>query len=215
MRTHIPTGKEPESFYPVRGDRGQWGLVLAGFFLILLCPNSVVASEGSGEAGWGWLITLGRWLNLAILFGLICYFVRKPLGNFFRDSRQRIHQEIRKAQEARDEAQQKLETIEERMRSLDQELAEVREQAEKEVELERRRLFQEANKEAQRVLELARSEIDRLTRLTRKELKEFSAQLSVELAEKKIRREVDEVDHRRVVERFLTEMADGGRGVSS
>ncbi len=172
---------------------------------------SVEASASAEAETWGWLEGVGRFTNLFILFGVICYFVRKPFKKFFADRRQSIQQEMSQAGRDREAAAKKLNSVETRMENLDQELAALRKEAEKEAGLERERLLDQAARDAEKIIESTRREVDSLTRAARKQLKDYAAQLSLEMAEQRIRKEISEQDEERVAERFFARFSPDGR----
>ena len=169
---------------------------------------SLFAAEG-GAGGWGWWETFGRWLNLLILFGVIFYFVREPVGQYFVSRRSEIKKEIQEAQAARQEAEDKLAEMEDRMRNLDQELAAMRDQAQEEAEREKNRILEQAAEESQRIVAAAEREIDGLTRAARQDLRAYAVRLSVEMATEKITSEMDASTRDRVVDRFLIKLTEG------
>ncbi len=162
-------------------------------------------SEGA-DPSWGWLVPAGRWLNLALLVWVIYYFLHKPLGKYFRERRDRIHSDLVIAAEEYEEASQLLEEAEKQVRRIEDELQRVRREAEKEAEKERQRIREQAERDAEKIVEGARREIDGLTRSAQKQLRDYAAQLAVELAEERIRRDMSEQDEARVIERFLTRL---------
>lgn len=173
-------------------------------FILFLCllPVSAWAAEGTAES-WGWAENLGRWFNLLVLLGVIAYFTREPIGRFLQDRREGIRREITEAREARAEAEQQLAEAQERIRHLEDELAEIRHNAQAEAEAERERLLAQAEQEAKRILASATREIDGLSRAARQDLRNFVAKLSVELAEEQIKGRLDPKGQKRIVDRFI------------
>lgn len=153
---------------------------------------------------------VGRFVNLFILFGIIYYFVREPIGKFFDERRLSIQRRMSQARREEEEATAKLTSIEVRVKDLDKERAALREEAEKEAAAERRRLLDQAQQDAEKIVAAARRDIDHLTRVAQKELREYAAHLSVELAERQVRREMSEQDEERVVERFFVKFGPSG-----
>lgn len=183
--------------------------------VVLGSSSELAAAVEAEEAGWGWWFDgIGRTVNLLILFGIIYYFTREPLKNFFLNRRADIQREIRESRQAQEEAEKKLASIEERLKNLDSELATMRAEAEREAALERRRILEEAERDAEKILNRARREITALTRAAQKKLKEHAAQLSVELAEEQIRKEMTEKDEDRVVDRFFVKLGGGSESKS-
>ncbi len=176
--------------------------ILLLFLLVCLLTGNAWAAEHPTE-NWGVAETLGRWFNLAVLFGVIVYFTREPIGRFLRDRREGIQREIREARKAREQAQSQLAEAEERVRRLDEELEEIRKKAQLEADAERERLLAQAEQEAQRIITSAKREIEGLSRSARQDLRVFVARLSVELAEGQIKESLDERGHKRIVDRFI------------
>jgi F-type H+-transporting ATPase subunit b len=164
----------------------------------------------AAENGWGWWETVGRWINLGILFGIIFYFARKPIAAYYRERKSGIARSIREAAEAREEARRKLAAAEERLQGIESELIRIRQEAEQEARLDRQRLLDQTRLETERLMESARREIDGMTLAARKQIREYAAQLAVQLAEERIRREMKAKDEERVINRFLAELGYEG-----
>lgn len=185
-------------------------IVLILLFLLLAClvPAAVFASAEGGESGWGWWETIGRWINLLVLFGVIFYFTRGFITKFFSDRRGNIRTEIEEAEEARRNAEAELEEMKLKMAGLDQELAEMQRQAEENAGKEKERIEAEARAEAEKIINSVKGEVDGLMRSARDELKSYAGELAVDLAAKKIRGELDEDKKRRVVNSFLEDLTE-------
>lgn len=173
---------------------------------------ALAAEEAAHEEGWGWIETIGRWVNLFILFGVIIYFVRTPARRFFAGRAHTITDDIRSSAEAYEKARSERAALEERVSKIDSELASIREEAEKQANLERERVREQARKDAERLLENARREIGNATRAAQNELKEYAAELAVDLAENRIQREIKPQDELRVVDRFFVTLGEGKKG---
>jgi F-type H+-transporting ATPase subunit b len=178
-------------------------LLLAGF--TLLFPDRVSAAEEGGDK-WGILLTIGRLFNLALVAGIVVWLARKPLAEFFVSRTQSIHEQITEAEKVRRESEAKLAEIQSRMSHLDEELKALKESAEKEAQAEYQRLIGEAERDAQKIIDRARQEIDGMTRAAHIELKAHAGELSVQLAEEIIRREITDEDRGRIFARFVTRL---------
>jgi len=168
-------------------------------------------AAGSEEAGWGWVETVGRWFNLLVLFGVIFYFVRKPVSEFFLSRRGQIKKEISDAHAAREEAEQKLAAMEARMRDLETELGVMRRQAEEEAEKEKARILEQAEEESRKVVATAEREIEGLTRAARQNLRDYAVKLSLEVATRKIAGEMDSEAQGNQIDRFLVRLTKAGK----
>lgn len=165
------------------------------------------ASETGGR--WGSLLEIGKLSNLLLVAAVLVYAARKPLASFFASRSQAIRDQLMEAQKARLEAEARLNEINLRMSSLDDELRQLRAAAEIEAREEHERLVASADWEAEKILERARQEIEGLTRAAQLELKAHAAKLSVQIAEGKIRDEMTVEDERRLFARFVARV--GGR----
>ncbi len=173
--------------------------VLAG---CLLGAEPLLAADGS-EGGWGIWLFIGRLFNLAVVVGLLVWVARKPLANFYASRSESIREQLAEAQRARAEAEAKLAEIESKMSRLDQELGEMKAAAEKDAELEYKRLVEAADEESRKIVGKAKEEIDGITREAYLDLKAHAAELAVTLAGQKIKGQITEEDRRRLFENFL------------
>jgi len=181
-------------------------LVLALLLLggAILLPGVAFAAEEGDK--WGIWMPLGRFFNLALVVGILVWAARKPLQNFYANRTQTIHEQVAEAQAAREQAEAKLAEIESRMSRLDDELREIKEQAEREAQEEYQRLLSVAERDAEKMIERARQEIEGMTRSAQLELKAHVAELSVQLAEEKIRQEITDEDRSRLFSGFVTKL---------
>jgi F-type H+-transporting ATPase subunit b len=183
-----------------------------GFYLALIMailasiPQSAFAAE---EGKWGIWLGVGRFLNLFLVIAVVILVTRKPLSNFFSGRTRFIQEQLAEAQEARRVAEAKVAEIESRMGRLDDELREIKAAAEKEAQDEYQRLLAAAEQDAKRIVDRSRQEIEGLTRAAQTELKAHAAELSVQLAEEKIRSEITDADRERLVANFVAKLGGG------
>jgi len=165
---------------------------------------SVIANTlalSSGEAAPWWNIPsfeVWRWVNLIIFVGLFVYILRHPVSEAMRARREGIRRDLMRAQEERNAALAKLEEVETRLSRLDAEIANLREQSQKEAAEERERIRRSAEDETRKLREQAQREIESAGKAARQQLREFAAQQSVHLAEEMIRRDINPEDDARL-----------------
>ena len=181
-----------------KGSRRRYG----GLWLALLvaAPLMIAASGGSG---WGWVETAGRWFNLAVLAGIIAYFLRAPLRQFLDERRRGIQENISSAGEALQEAEERLSTVKGQIEGLDQQLAAMRRTTIEESELERQRLLERSQRDVDRLTRRAETEIQLLTRVARNELRSHAADLAVGLARQRLSQDLTAEEDARVVNRAV------------
>ncbi len=172
----------------------------------LLVPESALAAEGGSK--WGAWLTIGKIFNLGIVIFVLVWIARKPLQEFYASRTLAIQEQLVQAKEAREEAEAKLSAIEARMGRLDDELKQIRTSAEQEAQQEYQRLIAEAERDAEKIIDRARQEIDGMMRAASMELKAHVAELSVRLAEEKIRAEITDEDRRRLFGNFVSQLGN-------
>lgn len=193
---------------PIKTKPGTVGplLLLLMLCLSLLFPGHIASASESAEGGWGMWETVGKVFNLALVVGVLVYFLKKPFCDFFENQRIGIRKEIEEARAAKEEAESKLAEMEKRMAGLSAELEEVHTMAQKEAGEERDRILAQAEKDAATILDTTRKEADALVRAGRMELKEYAAQLAVDLAAEKIIAGMDSNLQNRMVDRFADKL---------
>jgi F-type H+-transporting ATPase subunit b len=170
-------------------------------------PDAVLAAEQTNK--WGiWRTVIGPSFNLLFVVGVLVWALRKPLAAFFTQRTQTIHEQLAEAQEARRLAEARVAELESRMSRLDDELKEIKQNAEREAQAEHARLSAMADQDVKKIIDRARQEIDGLTRAAQKELKSHIAELSVQLAEENIRKEITDVDRGRLFTKFVTRLGE-------
>jgi len=148
-------------------------------------------------------------LNFAILAGLIVWFAKSSLPAMFRTRTATIQKGIEEARKASAEASARLSEIEGRLAKLDGEISALRTAAEADFSAEEQRIKQAAEEDAHRVVEMAEHEIAAAGKNARRELKAFVAELSVGLAEKKIK--IDSATDAALVSGFVTRLGKDGK----
>ncbi len=156
--------------------------------------------------GWGVWETVGRFFNLFLLFGVIIYFIRKPLLSFFENRRREIQQKLGEAERRKQQAESKLREVEQRIANIEQELLSIRKRAEQETIEEGRRMAEASRQESEKILAVARREIDGMLKAAQKELRIYAGSLSVSLAQEMIEKNINAKDQERIFNKFLSEM---------
>jgi F-type H+-transporting ATPase subunit b len=170
-------------------------------------PEIAFAAEEGNK--WGIWLDIGKFFNLILVIAALVWIARKPLSNFFAGRTQAIREQLAEAQKARMEGERKLAEIESRMSRLDDEIREIKAAADREAKEEYERLLAAAEQDADKIIERSRQEIEGLTRAAQQELKVQVAELTVKMAEEKIRGEITEADRERIFSRFVTKL--GGK----
>ena len=180
-------------------------LIEALLLAIVLSPRAAHAAEGGG------LINLDASLlvqavNFLLLLVLLYKLAYRPLLAKMEERTAAIKQQLEEAERAREEGRRSLAEHEARLQTARAEAGAIRERALREAQAEEQKLIADAKEEAARLLESARAEIRQDVRRARAELRQEVGTLAVEIAERLIKRELREGDHRRLVEETLSRM---------
>lgn len=147
-----------------------------------------------------------RSVNLAIFLIVLFFLLRKPVANAFEERRVSIKRELSKAKFEKEAAEAKLRELEGRLSRLDQEIAELKAQAEKEAAAEYARIVKQTEEDAARLHTIAKREIEGAAKAAQIELKDYAATKAVELAEEMIRKEIKPADDARLIADFAQEL---------
>jgi F-type H+-transporting ATPase subunit b len=124
-----------------------------------------------------------KWINFAIVAGLILWVFGKLLPPKFRGQADIISSAITKATAAKNEADRQLREAETKLANLQKEVVELRAAADRESAAEVERILKATQVEAQKIGIAAKAEIEAAERAARLELKALAAKLAVDGAE--------------------------------
>jgi F-type H+-transporting ATPase subunit b len=151
-------------------------------------------------------------LNFAILAGAIIWLSRTGVPAMFKNRTLAIQKGMEEARKASAESAARLNEIEGRLAKLDQDIANMRSQAENEAKAEEERLRAATEDEKRKIVQSAEQEIAAAANSARRELKNLAAELAIGLAEKKI--SVNEATDRVLVRDFAAGLTSDGKGRS-
>ena len=131
-----------------------------------------------------------RWVNFAIVFGLIVWGFSKAVP-FFRRHAEEISQKIAEGARAREAAEKRRAEAQAKLATIGEEVARIREESKRASALEAERLRTLARTEAETIERAARAEIAATEHAARLELKSLAARMAVEGAESLLRKQID------------------------
>jgi len=201
-------------------------------------PNNAAAeqnSAGDGNAGIGEILahtteqaahTADKWgrkfglgpdtsflisilLNFIGVFLFFYFLLKSKLPQAFRERTASIQKGIKDAEAASADASRRLSDIESRLAKLNDEVAEIRAAAERDVAAEEQRIKQAAEEDKQKVIAAAQTEIAAIARSARRELKGYAASLAVDLAAREI--SVDDKTDQALVHEFVDRLGKDGK----
>lgn len=152
---------------------------------------------------------LFEFLNFAILFGALLFFLVKYLPGMMRARREAIQKQLMEARTATEQANARLAAVEQKFARLDQEIASIRTHAEQESAAEETRIKALMEAERQRIIASAEQEIAVAASAARRELKRFAGALAIDRAAKKI--SLDESGDRALLRQFVQDLGQEAR----
>lgn len=173
--------------------------------IVVALPVDALAAEAEHE---GILPTVARLFNFAILAGVLVYFLRRPIQEYLETRSGQIRQDLVTAADMRRTATQQLEEIQRRIARLPAELETLRTRGAEDIAAEKARIAETANTERERLLDQTRREIQMRLRVARRELTELAAQLAVQVAEQRIKRNITPDDQLRLLDRYAVQVAE-------
>ncbi len=127
--------------------------------------------------------TVANFLVLALLVG---WFLIKALPKTFRDRSGAIQKHLTEARAATEDANERLNSVEARLAKLDEQIAAMRAQAEKDSALDEQRIKASVEDEKQKILSAAEQEIAAATAQARRQIQQYAADLAIEQAAKRL-----------------------------
>jgi len=169
---------------------GTWGLVQAQSSPTKAAETGEYepATKSGGQAEG--VSPVWAWANFAILAGVLGYLIAKHGGPWFAAQSTAIRRGIAEAEEIRKQAEARAAEIDRKLAGLQTEIEALRTAAHSEQAAEAERIRQQTAADLARLKEHAASEIVAAGKAARLELKRYAAQLAIDLAEQKIRRQM-------------------------
>jgi len=154
-------------------------------------------SESASEPSPVW-----AWANFAILAGALGYLIVKKGGPWFAERSLAIRKGIAEAEEIRRGAEASAAEVDRRLAGLQTAINDLRANAQREQSAEGERIRQQTAADLARIQDHAAREIEAAGKGARLDLKRYAAQLAIDLAEQKIRRQMTPEVQAALVERF-------------
>ena len=160
-------------------------------------------SIGGMILGMGWPVA-----NFIVFLGVLYYFFNQPMKDYLAGRSATIRKELVEAAELKASATTQLQSIEQKLQALPGEITALRSRGAAEIKSEEERIAAAAAADRERLLEQTRREIDLQVRLAKREILEHAADLSVQLATDRIKKEMTPADQDRIVDRYLSQVKE-------
>ena len=124
--------------------------------------------------------------NFIVLAALVGWFLIKTLPKTFRDRNTAIQKNLVDARTTTEEASARLRSVEERLSKLDDQIAALRAQADKDSALDEQRIKASVEEDKQKIISAAEQEISAATALAQRQIQQYAAELAIDQAARKL-----------------------------
>jgi len=185
-------------------------LIPAATVILLLVALPVLASGGEGHADSGKLMTdfIWRMLNFAVTFGILAYFIRKPLRNGLAGRRDGIARALQDAETARAAAEAKFAEYDAKLNRAEAEIDAIAAELKLEGEKERDRIVAQAKEMAENIRNEAERSASFEVARAQTELRAEAARLAVSLAEELLTKSFTAQDQSRILDEYMKKVGD-------
>ena len=157
------------------------------------------AGEGDPLLGW-------KFANFALLAAGLGYLMSKHLPAFFQSRTSEIQKGIAEAQQMKRDAEKRAAEMDARMAALGSEIDKFRAQSQAEMQQEGDRIRRDTAGAIEKLERQAEMEIESAGKTARRELKEYAANLALDLAEQRIRTNLDAAAETALVQNFVNDL---------
>jgi F-type H+-transporting ATPase subunit b len=147
-----------------------------------------------------------KWANFLLLAGGLGYLISKHAPAFFAQRSREIQESLQEAAKAKQDAEARAASIENRLGALDREIESLRQAAHAETAAEGERLRRETERHLQRIQQQTAQEIDLMVSGARHELRKYAALLALDLAGQRIHSRMTKDVQENLVDGFLQDL---------
>ncbi|NLC16619.1 MAG: F0F1 ATP synthase subunit B [Clostridiales bacterium] len=155
--------------------------------------------------GLSWQEMLFYAINLAILIAVIRFFVYKPVKKIIDNRKEQLEFLFVENERLNKEALELKKNHEKALQQTRQEVVKMTEEITKDAKLKSQEIIEQAQKKAQEIIQKAKKEIEEEKARAINACKQQVPIVSVEIARQIIQRELNEQDHKKLIEDALSE----------
>jgi F-type H+-transporting ATPase subunit b len=169
----------------------------------------LLAAEGEAEhhgPEFSLLKELARFINFGIIALVLYLALAKRLKEALQHRQTRIEQTIADSKKAITDAESQLQRYEERVRNVDAEIAQIKQQGEQERAAVLQQMEADARRAAERIVQNAQLNIRQAVEKAKASLQAEAAHLAVQVAENLLKDQMQQTDHERLVRRYIAQI---------
>jgi F-type H+-transporting ATPase subunit b len=181
-------------------------MIVSVAFAVLFAAVGAHAAEGGSDTS-EHVNEIFKWINFALVAARLMWLFGKVLPPLFRKRSDEIGAAIKRATEAKAEADRMLREAEQKLAKLEQEIAQLRAIGQREAVAEAERIRNSTLTDAQKIEAAAEAEIEAAERAARLELKALAANLAVDSAESLLAKQLTPQAQEALVSAFVKGLA--------
>ncbi len=185
--------------------------ILVAALVPALLAGAALAAGGEGHhVDSGVLLKdfLYRCFNFAVAFGLLAFFVTKPIRKGMAMRREGIEKSLADARRAKQEAEAKFAEYDRKLDQASREIEEIAAQLKLEGEQEREKILANARAMSEKIRQEAEKTAAREVAKARGELRDEAARLAIEIAEDILKNNYTVEDHKRLVNEYMQKVGE-------
>ena len=185
-------------------------IATAATIVLLTVATVALASEGGEHASNAVLLKdfLYRCFNFAITFGLLAYFLTKPLRKSFAGRREGIEKALQEAEAAKAAAEARFAEYDAKLSRAEAEIEDIYAAIKREGELERERILANAKEMAEKITQEAQKAADNEIAKARVELRREASRMAIEIAEDMLTKNISGDDQKRLVDEYMQKVGE-------
>lgn len=184
--------------------------ILAGI-LVVATTTTVLAAGGEGHpVDSGVLLKdfLYRCFNFAVTFGLLAYFVTKPIRKGLSGRKEGIEKALAEAKTAQEKAEAKFAEYDDKLTKASAEIDDIYAAIRREGELERERILANAREMALKIEDEAKKSAALEIAKARVELQREASDMALKLAEELLKKNFNNNDQNRLVDEYMKKVGE-------
>jgi F-type H+-transporting ATPase subunit b len=169
----------------------------------------VFASGQAGGHGYSselWWDLVWRTINFTILAAVLFKVLTKPIGNLLSGRQASIKDNFDELDAKKVEAEKRYAEYEKKLSTIEQETKKVVQEYIEQGEAEKKRIIEEAEKTAESIKKQAQFAVEQEMKRAKLALSAEAAELSVKLAEDLIKKNLNESDHKKLINEYIAKV---------
>lgn len=184
-------------------------ILLSSVMIILTAAMAYAAKEGgSGHEGKNWMDFIWRLINFVVLAWFLWWLLAKKVKDFFAGRRTDIKAALEKAVADKEEAEKKFKEYDSKLTRATEEIDQIREMIRTQGEVEKVKLIEDAKKSAEKMKEDTKVRMEQEFKNASNQLRKEAVQLSVEMADELLKRNITPADHDNMVRDYIDKVVN-------